>query len=112
MSDPRRKRTKAQERELKLMIDELQRERRFFDSYSKARPLVPEGWELLEHEAPVRPRKTKVTIRLDADMVRWYRHIGFGYQGRMNAVLRAYMHATLAKYIERPGDRDAMGRPI
>ena len=54
----------------------------------------------------VRPRKTKVTAAFDADLVKWYRAMGHGYQARMNAVLRAYMRAVVSKEIESHGDRD------
>jgi hypothetical protein len=32
-------------------------------------------------------------------MVRWFRGLGTGYQARMNAVLRTYMHAAISKEI-------------
>ena len=38
------------------------------------------------------PPKTIVTIRLDADLLRWFRQQR-GYQTRINAILRAYMNA-------------------
>lgn len=37
--------------------------------------------------------KERVTIRLDKDMVSWFKGRGRGYQTRINAVLRAYMEA-------------------
>lgn len=37
-------------------------------------------------------RKKPVTIRLDADLLAWYRREK-GYQTRINAILRAYMKA-------------------
>jgi uncharacterized protein (DUF4415 family) len=37
--------------------------------------------------------KTEVTIRLDSDVVEFFRKAGRGYQTRINAVLRAYMLA-------------------
>ncbi len=48
--------------------------------WSQARVLVP-------------PQKTPVSIRLDEDVVAWFRDGGPGYQTRINAVLRAYMEA-------------------
>jgi uncharacterized protein (DUF4415 family) len=36
--------------------------------------------------------KEIVTMRLDADLLRWFRQQR-GYQTRINAILRAYMHA-------------------
>jgi uncharacterized protein (DUF4415 family) len=37
------------------------------------------------------PRKAQLTIRLDSDVLEWYRQHGPGYQTRINALLRAYM---------------------
>jgi uncharacterized protein (DUF4415 family) len=43
----------------------------------------------------LKPRlaKKQVTIRLDEDVLRWFRAQGRGYQTRINALLRAYMEA-------------------
>ncbi|MFN0106818.1 MAG: BrnA antitoxin family protein [Bryobacteraceae bacterium] len=38
-----------------------------------------------------RPRKTSLTMRLDADVVDWLRGTGEGYQTRVNAYLRELM---------------------
>ena len=39
--------------------------------------------------------KTKplISIRLDSDVLEWFKSQGAGYQTRMNAVLRMYMEA-------------------
>jgi hypothetical protein len=37
--------------------------------------------------------KMPVTLRIDPDVISWFRNTGAGYQTRMNAVLRAYMLA-------------------
>ena len=39
---------------------------------------------------PVGP-KEQLTLRLDRDVLEWYRNQGPGYQTRINALLRAYM---------------------
>ena len=39
-----------------------------------------------------RPKKTTVTIRLDADVVAWLKASGEGYQTRINAYLRELMY--------------------
>lgn len=39
------------------------------------------------------PRKTLLSLRVDSDVVAWFRAQGAGYQSRMNALLRAYMEA-------------------
>jgi uncharacterized protein (DUF4415 family) len=38
-----------------------------------------------------RPKKTTVTIRLDADVLAWIKASGGGYQTRINAYLRQLM---------------------
>jgi uncharacterized protein (DUF4415 family) len=38
-------------------------------------------------------RKVPVSIRLDREVVDWFRETGPKYQSRMNAVLRAYVRA-------------------
>ena len=37
--------------------------------------------------------KKAVSIRLDQDVLTWFRKQGRGYQTRMNAILRTYMQA-------------------
>jgi uncharacterized protein (DUF4415 family) len=44
-----------------------------------------------------RPRKTSVTIRLDADVVAWLRASGEGYQTRINNYLRQLMRQKLGR---------------
>jgi uncharacterized protein (DUF4415 family) len=39
------------------------------------------------------PGKNNVTLRLDRDVLAWFRAGGKGFHARMNAVLRAYMEA-------------------
>ena len=36
-------------------------------------------------------RKKLLTLRIDSDVVEWYRSQGSGYQTRINALLRAFM---------------------
>lgn len=40
------------------------------------------------------PPKTSISLRVDADVLEWFRATGSGYQSRMNAVLRAYKEAA------------------
>ena len=39
------------------------------------------------------PRKSQLTLRLDQDVLEWFRKQGQGYQTQINALLRAYMNA-------------------
>lgn len=53
--------------------------------------------------------KQQITLRLDSDVVEWFRAQGVGYQTRMNALLRAYMEehtkamASHTKMVARRG---------
>jgi len=40
-------------------------------------------------------RKEQIALRVDKDVLDWYRAQGAGWQTRMNAVLRAYRDATI-----------------
>lgn len=40
---------------------------------------------------PAAGRKTAVSIRVDDDVLKWFKAQGKGHLSRMNAVLRAYM---------------------
>lgn len=41
--------------------------------------------------------KTRITIRLDGEVVDWFKGQGRGYQTKINAVLKAYMKAQKQK---------------
>lgn len=43
-----------------------------------------------------RPRKAQLTLRVDSDVLEWFRKQGQGYQTKINALLRAYMDAHKA----------------
>jgi uncharacterized protein (DUF4415 family) len=47
----------------------------------------PEFWDRAHL---VFPRKERVTLRLDADVLDWFRRQGRGYQARINAILRRH----------------------
>jgi uncharacterized protein (DUF4415 family) len=40
-----------------------------------------------------RVKKELVTLRMDADVLEWFRALGKGYQTRINLLLRSYMNA-------------------
>ena len=39
-------------------------------------------------------RKTSISLRIDAEVLEWFKAQGAGYQTRINAVLRAYREAA------------------
>ena len=59
--------------------------------YSDIPPLDSEFFK----KGKLRLPKTKplISIRLDSDILEWFKSQGAGYQTRMNAVLRMYMEA-------------------
>jgi uncharacterized protein (DUF4415 family) len=64
--------------------------RRGIESDADVRPTDEAFWKDAKVVWPV--RKTIVTMRLDADLLAWFRQQR-GYQTRINAILRAYMRA-------------------
>jgi uncharacterized protein (DUF4415 family) len=55
-------------------------------------PLPEDFWKHAKVVYPESP-KEQVTVRLDADILEWFKQQGRGYQTRMNAVLRSYVEA-------------------
>jgi uncharacterized protein (DUF4415 family) len=59
---------------------------------------IPELTDDLFEEAVIWPGKKKqITIRLDPDIVDFYKKAGRGYQSRINNVLRRYMEVRYRK---------------
>ena len=50
------------------------------EDWARARVVYPQG-------------KAPVTLRLDKDVIAWFKQHGRGYQTRINAVLRAFVEA-------------------
>lgn len=70
------------------------------DTVARQGRLPPEWKEIWEERgAP----KERVTLRVDRDVLRFFRSMGDGYGPRMNGVLRSFMLARLAGMI-RHGD--------
>ena len=56
-----------------------------------AQPTDSAFWANAEVVMP--QRKRAISLRVDSDVLEWFKSHGRGYQTRMNAVLRAYMEA-------------------
>ena len=56
-----------------------------------AQPTDEEFWANAEVVMP-QPKRA-ISLRVDSDVLEWFKSHGSGYQTRMNAVLRAYMEA-------------------
>ena len=48
---------------------------------------------VVKHGLATPTGKTLMSLRIDSDVVDWFKSQGRGYQSRMNALLRAYMEA-------------------
>ena len=109
---PERKRNRTEERsyaELDLMLLELEMSHAI---WKRKEEFVPAEWYRIEDKAPVRRRKTRITAALDADLVKWFRGMGHGYQARMNLVLRTFMLMVVSKEIRFRADQDWKGNLI
>lgn len=59
----------------------------------KAKQAKPETQTSKKGDTSYRANKQAISIRLDADVLDWFRSQGDRYQSRMNAALREYMEA-------------------
>ena len=56
---------------------------------------IPElGDDFFQEAELTVPVKKPITIRLDADVLDWFKSQGQGYQTRINTLLRRYMEAN------------------
>ena len=65
--------------------------------YSDIPELDEEFWENAVIEYP--KKKRPVTIRLDVDILKWFKSMGKGYQTKINAILRSYYEAHKKKKV-------------
>ena len=72
---------------------------------------LPDAWDEIWDTRRLPKAKTRVTVRLDTDVVKFFKTLGPGYQPRMNDVLRAFMHFRLAKIVKGPDTTDYILHP-
>ncbi|RED11962.1 BrnA antitoxin family protein [Pontivivens insulae] len=109
---PERKQTREElraETELVLWLSEQTME---LKRAEMLREWVPADWADVERNVECRPARTRITLRVDADVARFFRKMGPGYQARMNAVLRTYYLSRKAKLITGPLDETVLGHPL
>ena len=75
-------------RQMKAVDVKVTREHPELDVHQIARAIVRKGLK------PV-PPKASVSLRIDVDVLDWFKARGSGYQTRINAVLRAFKEAAL-----------------
>ena len=47
------------------------------------------------------PKKSQITLRIDADVLEWFKGTGKGYQTRINTLLRTYMEESQSSSHQR-----------
>jgi len=71
---------------------------------AELRDLPDDFWD--EAELVV-PAKVPISLRVDSDVLEWFRDEGPRYQSRMNAVLRSYMQRARKHTKRKPRSRTA-----
>ncbi|QBX33427.1 BrnA antitoxin family protein [Paracoccus liaowanqingii] len=74
-----------------------------------SRMRIPDEWHRIAQEKGSAP-KTRVTLRLDSDVVAFFRSMGPDWQVRVNRLMAAWMHARLAGLIEGAETMDYLAR--
>ena len=72
--------------------------KRFKDNdidFSDSPEIPPEVFAkaILQRSLSLKPHKLQLTLRIDGDVLEWFKAQGRGYQTRINALLRAYKEA-------------------
>ena len=60
-----------------------------------------DDWNWSEAVLVIPPKKKAISIRVDEDVLDYFKHEGAGYQRRINAVLRSYMQQKKSKKRKR-----------
>jgi len=60
----------------------------------------PSDWAdaVAHHGLPLPAKKEQIALRVDADVIQWFRATGSGWQTRMNAVLKASPRHVTTKF--------------
>jgi uncharacterized protein (DUF4415 family) len=81
-------------------VAELGRMQSWWDRERRKPGMVPEGGF---PAAPPPGRRAKLTLNLDAEVAKWFRAMGHGYQARMNHALRSWMVSVVEREIAAAG---------
>jgi len=92
------KQTAKQRANYYYMADAMRRLEWDLHNTIEATSRIPEEWHEIARGSAA-PLKGRVTMRMDADVLRFFKSMGAGHLPRMNEVLRSYMYARLAGVI-------------
>jgi uncharacterized protein (DUF4415 family) len=93
-----KKQTPQQRAQMTYMMDVMRRLEWDLHNTIEMAGRIPEEWHEIARATP-RAGKVKINLRLEADVVKFFRSMGPDYGPRINDVLRSYMHARLAGVI-------------
>ena len=114
------KQTKTERLHYHYMADALRRLEWDLHNTIEGTSRIPNEWhEIARRRHP--QRKTKVTLLIEEDVLRFFKSMGAGHGPRMNEVLRVFMHGRLAgvirgadtiSYFQRREGLHDEGRPL
>jgi uncharacterized protein (DUF4415 family) len=93
-----RKQTPRQRAQMTYMMDVMRRLEWDLHNTIELTGRIPAEWHEIATATP-RAAKVKVTLALEADVLKFFKSMGEGYGPRINDVLKSYMHARLAGVI-------------
>jgi uncharacterized protein (DUF4415 family) len=93
-----KKQTPRQRAQMTYMMDVMRRLEWDLHNTIELTGRIPEAWHEIATATP-RSAKVKVTLDLEADVLKFFKSMGEGYGPRINDVLKSYMHARLAGVI-------------
>jgi uncharacterized protein (DUF4415 family) len=93
-----KKQTPRQRAQMSYMMDVMRRLEWDLHNSIEMTGRIPEEWHEIAQRRPGSGR-AKVTLRLETDVLKFFRSMGPDYGPRINDVLRSYMHARLAGVI-------------
>ncbi len=93
-----KKQTPRQRAQMTYMMDVMRRLEWDLHNTIELTGRIPEEWRRIATATP-RAAKVKVTLDLEADVLKFFKSMGEGYGPRINDVLKSYMHARLAGVI-------------
>ncbi len=93
------KQTPKQRAHYTYMMDVMQRLEWDLHNTIEITGRIPEEWHEIASRRPERPG-IKVNLRLEEDVVKFFKSMGDGYGPRINDVLKSYMYARLAGVIK------------
>lgn len=92
------KRTRREAVEMYYLNDVMERVECDLHRTVKYNRCIPYEWHAIHKQRDF--AKTRITLRVDKDVLKFFRAMGPGYQPRMNDVLCAFMRSKLAGLLE------------